>query len=153
MEASLALIQICKIGMIVSIVICALSIALAVWMFFKNDIRTIHAIRSGKAERISIQQMNEDNMKTGQLRKEVDLDFASTTNTKSKKLKSKSGKLKHTNDLSGGETVPLHRETPVSGNTAVNVSEETVVDAPVRPLPIMFDIIEETVIIHTDEIV
>lgn len=173
METSLALIEICKIGMIVSIIISVVGIGLAVLMFFKYDIRTIHAIRTGKAEAISVRKMNEDNLKTGQIQKEIDLDFT-TGNLKSKKLKNKSGKLDKPVefDTPDMETMPLSEaqtdgaeylidETVIPSNAAAPVNESCTTVLHQREeqqekcteLPIKFDIIEEIIIIHTDEVV
>lgn len=155
MEASLALIEICKIGMIVSIIVCIAGLALAVLMYFKYDIKTIRAIRSGKAEAMSVQKMQEQNLQTGQLRKQVDLDFTTDNLKNGKKSKNKSGRLNtaEKTELPGCETTPLASEmvsTPeetVTGNTYSQQPEESM------SLPIKFVIIEENVIIHTDEIV
>ena len=62
-------------------------------MYFKYDIKTIRAIRSGKAEAMSVQKMQEQNLQTGQLRKQVDLDFTTDNLKNGKKSKNKSGRL------------------------------------------------------------
>lgn len=61
-----------------SMVITIIAAALAVFLFFRFNIRGIYAIRSGKAKQREIREMEERNQRTGKLREDSEFDFDST---------------------------------------------------------------------------
>lgn len=141
MESTLALIHICQIGQIVSAVVCVAAIALAVFLFFKFDISMIHAIRTGKAQEMSVKRMKEKSEKTGQLEKKVNLDY--TTDSLGPRRKTEE-KKKSASGSPGLETTPLQ-----SGSRAAPAQETDVG----KSFGIKFNIIEEILVLHTDEVV
>jgi len=126
------LLQIYQIGRIASAVICVLALALAVYLFFKFDIRMIHAIRTGRAQELSEKRGKDKQQKAEAPEKKVDLDF--TTDTLKPKRRTEGKKNKTAAPL---ETMPLAAKSTDLG----------------AAYGIKFVLSEETVLIHTDETV
>ena len=126
------LLQIYSVGRIVSAVIFVIALALAVYLFFKFDIRMIHAIRSGHGQELSEKRGKDKSKKTEATEKKVDLDF--DTDALKPKRRTEGKKPRTGASL---ETTPLQAASADLG----------------APYGIRFRITEETVLIHTDEVV
>jgi hypothetical protein len=133
MEQALALMQLCKVGVTVSAVICVLAAALAVYLYFKNDIRMQWALQKGNADKVTEKRATKKTEHTGQLKRKVDLDFE--TDNLGKKPSAKSGR------------------TGKSGRTAKPKAEipDTQAMSPGAAFGIRFEIIEEILVTHTSE--
>lgn len=104
-----------------SMVVTIVAAALAVFLFFRFNIRGICAIRSGKAKQREIREMEERNRRTGKLCEERELfefDFTGSRSTE-----------RRTND-----------KRPLSEPLQVKTVQG-----------FRFDIIEYTAVVHTDE--
>ena len=83
------LISVASVGLICSIVLFLIGLVMSVLCYWRLDIKNIYLIRSGKAKRKTVSQMQEHNNRTGKLREDFDLDYATGT---LKKEGRKSGK-------------------------------------------------------------
>lgn len=137
MENAQSLIQIYNTGFIVCAGVTAVAFLSAVFMFFKFDIRTIFAIRTGRAERISIKKMEADNARTGTLRPNVEIDY--TTDGLG------SGGAQTDLLSAAGETTPLAGRGPAPAPAAQPA-------APALPPGFKFVVTENQIITHTNEI-
>lgn len=133
-------------GFTVCLVITVLAVASAVFLFFKFDIRTIFAIRTGRAERQTIEKLREANARTGTLRPAPEAYTAEgvaapTAETTPLAQTGQTG-------AAAAETTPL-AQTPAAAPPAAAAAEVT------APLPpgIRFVITENTLIVHTDEVI
>ena len=113
------LIELYNTARIISLIVLIAGAALAVFLFIRFDIRTIYGIRSGKAQKKMVQQMKDQNMLTGKLRREIDFDDTTEGLAKSGKT-GKSGRFSRSEKIgksgrtsgSGGQPAIKH-----SGNT------------------------------------
>ena len=131
MERALAMMNLCRIGTIVSAAIFVLTAALAVYLFIKYDVRTLYAIQNGKAERVSVRKIKEKAVQTGQLEMKIDLDY-DTDNLK-KRGRRNTAKTAAAEEIGG--TVALDTQPGSYGDV----------------YGIRFDLTEEIVVIHTSE--
>ncbi len=124
-------------GFNICLAITVLGVAGAIFLFFKFDIRTIFAIRTGRAERQTVEKLREANARTGTLRAAPEIEYT-------------------TDGLSAGtppaaeETTPLATSAPLAPAPAADAAAQTT-----APLPpgFRFVITENTVIVHTDEVI
>ena len=112
--------------MYVSMAIAVVGLGLAVFFFFYFDIRSVHALMSGKAKRDTIERMAEQHSKTGHLRMD-------------------SGSL-HSGGLTSGNLKPY------TGSLIQNPSQVTTADIrPTDELPEQPEEREETVVLNEAE--
>lgn len=167
----------------VSMVITIAAAALAVFLFFKFNIRGIYAIRSGRAKQREIREMEERNQRTGKLRADNEFDFDSTGSrdnstvktgpTKSSGRKTagagktgstggrRSGRIRGRTGSTGGtaKTQQPSSETAVlhGTNSAEHHANDTLpLSEPLQARTVQgfrFDITEYTAVVHTDEII
>lgn len=109
----------------VSMVITIAAAALAVFLFFRFNIRGIYAIRSGRAKQREIREMEERNRRTGKLREDGEFDFDSACSRDKSTVKTGPTKSSGNKTARAGKTVQGFR----------------------------FDITEYTAVVHTDEII
>ena len=126
------LLQIYSIGRIVSAIVLIIALALAVYLFFKFDIRMIHALRTGRAQELSEKRSKDKKQKPEEPEKKVDLDFATDTLRPKRRTEGKKNKT-----AAPLETMPLNAQSADLG----------------APYGIKFRMTEEIVLIHTDEVV
>lgn len=139
MENAQSLIQIYNTGFIVCVIITIAAFLSSAFMFFKFDIRTIFAIRTGHAEKISIKKMEDENARTGMLRPNVEIDY--TTDGLG------SGGSQTDVLTSASATTPLAMNGapgPVSAKQSV---------APTLPPGFKFVVTESQIITHTNEMI
>lgn len=105
-----SLITVCSIGFRISIGVFILGLALAAFSYWKLNIKDVYLIRSGKAKRRSIGQLEAHNRETGKLRDSLDLDFT-TGNLK------KTGKRLRGNTEKTTEEASPFKKSSHSGNT------------------------------------
>lgn len=166
----------------VSMVITIIAAALAVFLFFRFNIRGIYAIRSGKAKQREIREMEERNQRTGKLREDSEFDFDSTGSrdngtvktgpTKSSARKTagsgktgstggrKSGRIRGRTGSTGGtaKTQPSSETAVLGGGAAAehHANDTLPLSEPLQAKPVQgfrFDITEYTAVVHTDEII
>ncbi len=89
------ILQIASICFRISIGVFLIGAILTVWLYRKLNIREIYLIRSGKAKRRLIGELEEHNKETGKLRDIIDLDF--TTGNLRKVSRKKERKTEETN--------------------------------------------------------
>lgn len=138
----------------IAFAIAGFALVLAVILFFAFDIRTIFLIKTGFAQRKTVQEMGERNAKTGQLRvdpaKKTGANTKARTTRKTKRgtqevLDSTSGVQK-----SGSSSEHVHKDvgtTPLFDNYKADVSENVVKENSSD----YFRVIQKTIITHTDE--
>ncbi len=162
MENAQQQIQLFHICFIVCMVIMIVALVLAVLFFFVFDIRTNFAIRTGRAQQISVQRMTENNAKTGTLRKKIDMDYT-TTNLKRYETVTELNKDQGSEETSQlGSGAPAPQQTPVQA-AAAPVQNVAAAAAPMQPImapqePVIpagfnFRIIENIMVIHTNELI
>lgn len=93
----------------ISVVIFVIGVILTALTYWKLNIREVYLIRSGKARRRTIVELEEHNRETGKLRDNLDLDY--TTGS----LKKTSRRLGRSSEMTGAE--PVFRRELHSGDT------------------------------------
>ncbi len=149
----------------VSVGVTVLGFVLAVFFFFFFDIPAVFAMMTGKAKKETIRRMEEQNAKTGNLR----FQYPSGGLGKSGRTGGKNGKTKRieqpqppspapaaTVPEPRAETSVLQRptmETTVLSGEAGQTMPLNMQPKPQRPSPIPFQMTENTLVIHTDEMI
>ncbi len=129
------------------IAIAALIIALI--LFFLFDIRTIFMIRTGRAQRRKVQEMEERNQRTGKLRDDTEKDLGSGTSDSGAKTlsrgksltenKTEKGKTKKAQKGSGRATQSMLDTMALSKASASEAGD------------FHFVVVQKEIITHTDE--
>jgi len=147
----------------VSLCIALLGLGLSVFLFFYFDIRTVYALMTGKAKQETIRRMAEQNAKTGNLRNQ----YLHTGPTGRTGKTGKSGPLGFTGSLTE-QIAPTPVQQAVEPETAVlvedvvmetnvlNAASAQTVETAVLSTPanqFRFLLTENTLVIHTDEII
>lgn len=128
-------------GFNICLTIAVLGAASAIFLFFKFDIRTIFAIRTGRAERQTVEKLREANARTGTLRPAPEIGYTTDGLT--------------AEPPPAPETAPLAPETtPLAPATAPPAEPAPAAADATTPLPpgFRFVITENTMIVHSDEI-
>lgn len=125
MDNTLQLIELYSTGFNVCMVIAIAGAALALFLFFKLDIRGIYMIQSGRARRKEIRNITEKNRKTDKLRKKTGTDGAKVS-----------------------KTAPLDSEKFIPDTAPLTESTKQQTEGQFR-----FVITEHTAVTHTDEII
>ncbi len=127
------------------LILAILFAALTIFLGFHDHIREIFMIKTGRAQKITTNQMNKRNMETGRL--QTDYSFEANTETGTGK---RTTFLNRTNEQKTPETTTLHvqntGQTPKQRNTA----SQDIQKAPVNNRS-DFKITENVMIIHTNE--
>ena len=148
----------------VAIAIAAVGLIMAVIFFFVFNIRDVYALRTGKAKRVAIERMSARNEQTGRLRATTGSGSLKTTASipsavTDEQKPDASATADSTTLLNGSssETTVLgtsDNETTVLTNQAPAPAAAQTVTQPVpKPSSIRFDISDDTVVIHTDEMI
>ena len=123
-----SLMQLCHVGAVVCAIIFIIGLVLGIVLFVKYDIPLNIAIRTGRTERISLKKVKEDVLKTGRLKKVVDLDYE-TGGKNNKRPKTRNPILSNTMNVQN----VIHTGTDYGVNG------------------FRFDLVEEIVDIHSPE--
>lgn len=112
----------------VSLVLFAIGLILTALSFWRLNIREVYLIRSGKARRKSIGQLEAHNRETGKLRDTLDLDYTTGTLKKtSKKLARKSEKTSADTplipEIHSGNTGAFQNHEPMPAAASTSSSE------------------------------
>lgn len=153
------IIQLYTNGFWISLAVTILGAVGAVASFFLFDIRTVFAIRTGKAEKASVQKLAAKNMETGRLKEDYSFDYNTMTMGKKTKRMLTTGKI--STPPPGAEQVqPVAETTQLSQSAPAQKPAERAAAAavPVQPAPVHvtaagFTITENIMIIHTDEVI
>lgn len=142
----------------VSLAVAALGLGFAIFFFFFFDIRSVHARLTGRAKEKTIRKMLEQNAKTGNLRPAPMFHTGPTGQTGETSgpiiKQPKTARTKPTKQTEEYETVVL--QSSESGQTAplsVEMAPDYVQGGQQMPSDIGFELSENTVLIHTDEII
>lgn len=119
--------------------------------FFVFDIRTIFAIKTGHAEKVSMQKTTEKNAATGKLKEDYSFEYNTMTMGRKTKKMFTTGKTGNSSAQKAVETTQLNQKpAPVS-------NQEPVPDVPVQEAPVRsrngFVITENVMVIHTNEVI
>lgn len=119
--------------------------------FFAFDIRTIFAIKTGHAEKLSMKKTSEKNAATGQLKEDYSFEYNTMTMGRKTKKMFTTGKTGNSSGQAAAETTQLNQKpAPVS-------KQEPVPDVPVQEAPVHsrngFVITENVMVIHTNEVI
>lgn len=144
-------------GFLVCLTVMIVALVLAAVMFFVFDIRTIYAIRSGRAQRRDIEKNKEQNLKTDQLgRKKFFMGTGSL---------GKTGQTKGNTGRTGSSQAPAApaAAAPEAADTAalnsqdadatsvLKAAPQTGEQVPQAPVGFRFVVTENTLVIHTQE--
>lgn len=134
-----------------SLGIAGIGLVFSILTFFVFDIRTIFAIKTGHAEKVSMQRTTEKNAATGKLKEDYSFEYNTMTMGRKTKKMFTTGKTGNTSKQVAAETTQLNQKpAPVS-------NEATVPDVPVQEAPVHssngFVITENVMVIHTDEVI
>lgn len=134
MENIQSLLQIYQTGFVVCAVVAAMALAVGLIIFFRFDIRTNFAIRTGRAEKITVKKLQGKNGKTDSLG-QIDMDF--TTDELPAAAK--------TDPADSGQTSPL--KIPAESDRKREQRKAVQESA----AGIRFEVTGRTIVIHTDE--
>lgn len=142
MDNAQSLIQAYNTGFYICLTLCILALIGAVALFFLFDIRTNFLLRTNRAQQISVMKMREKNAQTDPLvnPQAVDMDFSSGEMTDSAE-----GALEQTSETEALSDQPLQPADQTSWITQTAVSAAT--------QAIRFEVTEDTVVIHTEEVI
>ena len=134
-----------------SLGLAGIGLVFSILTFFVFDIRTIFAIKTGHAEKVSMQRTTEKNAATGKLKEDYSFEYNTMTMGRKTKKMFTTGKTGNTSKQVAAETTQLNQKpAPVS-------NEATVPDVPVQEAPVHssngFVITENVMVIHTDEVI
>ena len=134
-----------------SLGLAGIGLIFSILTFFVFDIRTIFAIKTGHAEKVSMQKTTEKNAATGKLKEDYSFEYNTMTMGRKTKKMFTTGKTGNTSKQVAAETTQLNQKpAPVS-------NEATVPDVPVQEAPVHssngFVITENVMVIHTDEVI
>ena len=134
-----------------SLGLAGIGLVFSILTFFVFDIRTIFAIKTGHAEKVSMQRTTEKNAATGKLKEDYSFEYNTMTMSRKTKKMFTTGKTGNTSKQVAAETTQLNQKpAPVS-------NEATVPDVPVQEAPVHssngFVITENVMVIHTDEVI
>ena len=134
-----------------SLGLAGIGLVFSILTFFVFDIRTIFAIKTGHAEKVSMQKTTEKNAATGKLKEDYSFEYNTMTMGRKTKKMFTTGKTGNTSKQVAAETTQLNQKSaPVS-------NEATVPDVPVQEAPVHssngFVITENVMVIHTDEVI
>lgn len=135
-------------GFYVCMVVMIIALVGAVVLFFVFDIRNNFLIRIGHAEKVSIKKKQIENARTGTLRQKIDMDY--TTDRLADSPGNSGGDETTSLNAGSNETTFLGEQTsPMHGSLVMT----EVLETPKIPEGFKFTIIENTLIIHTEEVV
>ena len=134
-----------------SLGLAGIGLVFSIVTFFVFDIRTIFAIKTGHAEKVSMQKTTEKNAATGQLKEDYSFEYNTMTMGRKTKKMFTTGKTRNSSGQAAAETTQLNQKpAPVS-------KQETVPDVPVQEAPVHssngFVITENVMVIHTNEVI
>ena len=134
-----------------SLGLAGIGLVFSILTFFVFDIRTIFAIKTGHAEKVSMQRTTEKNAATGKLKEDYSFEYNTMTMGRKTKKMFTTGKTGNTSKQVAAETTQLNQKpAPVS-------NEVTVPDVPVQEAPVHssngFVITENVMVIHTNEVI
>ena len=134
-----------------SLGLAGIGLVFSILTFFVFDIRTIFAIKTGHAEKVSMQRTTEKNAATGKLKEDYSFEYNTMTMGRKTKKMFTTGKTGNTSNQVAAETTQLNQKpAPVS-------NEATVPDVPVQEAPVHssngFVITENVMVIHTTEVI
>lgn len=134
-----------------SLGLAGIGLVFSILTFFVFDIRTIFAIKTGHAEKVSMQRTTEKNAATGKLKEDYSFEYNTMTMGRKTKKMFTTGKTGNTSKQVAAETTQLNQKpAPVS-------NEATVPDVPVQEAPVHssngFVITENVMVIHTNEVI
>lgn len=134
-----------------SLGLAGIGLIFSILTFFVFDIRTIFAIKTGHAEKVSMQRTTEKNAATGKLKEDYSFEYNTMTMGRKTKKMFTTGKTGNTSKQVAAETTQLNQKpAPVS-------NEATVPDVPVQEAPVHssngFVITENVMVIHTNEVI
>lgn len=135
-----------------SYAIMALGLGLSIFFFFYFKIPDVFRIMTGRAKRETIQRISEENFKTGKLR----IDPVSGAAKHSEKLRAHTGSIAAvhiTADAPEPETAILEQPQKESSVLLQQEPETTVLQQEEPVCNIRFDMVETTIVIHTEETV
>ena len=134
----------------------------AVVLYFAVDIKTIFLINSGLAERQRIRERNELNEQTKRLNPAYSFSGVTSDTSRAQILDKRRNKKKKMSDL---ETLPIKPQVPTIETTLLEENikngnpvqprqyySTTVLSEPAMAVP-GFSVVEDTVVIHTNEII
>ncbi len=127
----------------VCIVVAILGFVLGVFFFFFFDIPKVYALMTGKGKEASIRQTMEGHAKTGHIRKSTGLTGQMGANTSKVKM------------IINLEEVAQPVEAPIEETSVLTAEEDgvTTMLSSVETPEIQFLITENTLVIHTDELI
>lgn len=147
----------------VSLGVAVLGLVLAVFFFFFFDIRTVYALMTGKAKEKTVRRMAEQNAKTGNLRNQhIHTGPTGKTGRTGPKTapavaqpQAQATPAMAVQPEPAAETAVLQ---PEAGETSVLQSDEamgqtSILEKPDTKGSYRFDVTENTLVIHTDEII
>ena len=134
-----------------SLGLAGIGLVFSILTFFVFDIRKIFAIKTGHAEKVSMQRTTEKNAATGKLKEDYSFEYNTMTMGRKTKKMFTTGKTGNTSKQVAAETTQLNQKpAPVS-------NEVTVPDVPVQEAPVHssngFVITENVMVIHTNEVI
>lgn len=152
------IIQLYTNGFWISLAVTVLGAAGAVASFFLFDIRTVFAIRTGKAEKASVQKLAAKNMETGRLREDYSFDYNTMTMGRKTKRTMTTGRMKTTPTAEEkmqpvAETTQLVQKIPAEKKAAASALPSAETQLASAATAAGFTITEKIMIIHTDEVI
>lgn len=112
------LIAVASIGLICSIVLFVIGLMLIGLCFWKLDIKNVYLIRSGKAKRRTVSQLQAHNAMTGNLRESLDLDYTTGNLKREGKTSEKTKEAPFKRSSHSGDTGSFNESKPVEMPTA-----------------------------------
>lgn len=150
----------------VSLGVAILGLVLAVFFFFFFDIRTVYALMTGKAKEKTVRRMAEQNAKTGNLRNQHihtgPTGKTGKTGVKREVVPPPKQPEGQSAGAANGQTEQAVSETtvlqPEAAQTTVlqdndQVGQTSILEKPETKGSYRFDVTENTLVIHTDEII
>ena len=143
-------------GFTICLIITIIAFVLAGIMFFAFNIREIYAIRTGRAHSKEIERAREKNLKTDQLGRRRNFFSSGSLKGKTGQTKGTTGptneKAKTDHEGTSWDTAALSK--PDEGMTSVlSAVPEAGVQVAQAPIGFRFVITENTMVIHTEEII
>ena len=134
-----------------SLGLAGIGLVFSILTFFVFDIRTIFAIKTGHAEKVSMQRTTEKNAATGKLKEDYSFEYNTMTMGRKTKKMFTTGKTGNTSKQVAAETTQLNQKPAPVSNEAI------VPDVPVQEAPVHssngFVITENVMVIHTNEVI
>ena len=149
-------------GFWISTVITAIGLLVSIATFFMYDIPTNFAVRTGRAMKKSVDESTNNPASTGEPRKDYSFDYETAAITKAQRRKRGKGQTQNTTMSAPLPTASTQETTPLQpkAQQPQAAPETTVLEKAAKPQPTQsynapvvagFKIIENVMVIHTDE--